>query len=89
MDEKGYASVDEMRGIATDASMAYADMPREKAKVNPEVCNHCKRCLSACFYQAMQDGENATWVKEENCIGCGGCYSVCPVSGAVEIMIHQ
>jgi len=89
MDAKGYASVDQMRGIATDASLTYAAMPHEKARVNPDVCNHCKRCLSACFYQGMQDGENATWVKEDNCIGCGGCYSVCPLPGAIDIMIHQ
>jgi dihydroorotate dehydrogenase/NAD-dependent dihydropyrimidine dehydrogenase PreA subunit len=89
MDEKGYDNLDQMRGIASDAAMAYADMPPERAKVDPETCTNCGRCLNACFYQAMQPGDEATWVNEDNCIGCGGCYSVCPVPGAVEIFIHQ
>jgi len=88
MDEKGYSTVDEMRGIASDSALAYADMPPEKARVNPDLCNHCRRCLKACFYQAMQDGEGHTWVKEENCVGCGGCYSVCPIAGAINILPH-
>lgn len=89
MNEKGYETLDQMRGIASDAAMTYADMPREKAKVSPEFCNNCGRCLKACFYQAMQEGSEHTWVQEDNCIGCGGCYSVCPVPGAIDIMVHQ
>jgi dihydroorotate dehydrogenase/NAD-dependent dihydropyrimidine dehydrogenase PreA subunit len=89
MDEKGYETLDQMRGIASDQAMAYADMPPERAKVDPETCTNCGRCLNACFYQAMQPGDEATWVKEENCIGCGGCYSVCPVPDAIEISIYQ
>jgi len=87
MNEKGYDSVDQMLGIASEAAMAYADMPPEKACVNKELCNYCQRCLKACFYKAMQDGQDHTWIKEENCIGCGGCYSVCPVPGAIEIRV--
>jgi dihydroorotate dehydrogenase (fumarate)/dihydropyrimidine dehydrogenase (NAD+) subunit PreA len=33
----------------------------------------------------MQDGGKTNWVMEENCVGCGGCYSVCPSPGAIEI----
>jgi len=87
MNEKGYKTLGDMRGIASDAAMPYADMPPEKARVNPDLCQNCKLCLKACFYQAMQDGEDKPWVKEGNCIGCGGCYSVCPVSGAIEIIV--
>ncbi|NQU14822.1 MAG: tRNA-dihydrouridine synthase [Desulfobacteraceae bacterium] len=89
MNEKGYDVVDQMRGIASDSALAYADMPPEKARVNKGLCNYCQRCLKACFYQAMQDGEDHTWVKEENCVGCGGCYSVCPVAGAINILLHR
>lgn len=89
MDEKGYKTLGEMRGIASEAAMAYADMPREKARVNPDLCNYCRRCLNACFSDAMQDGVDKTFVREENCIGCGGCYSVCPVPGAIEILVQQ
>jgi len=89
MDEKGYETIDQMWGIASDAAMAYADMPHEKAWVNPEKCINCKRCLDACFYQAMQDGGDHTWVNQDNCVGCGGCYSVCPAPGAIEIVVRQ
>jgi dihydroorotate dehydrogenase (fumarate)/dihydropyrimidine dehydrogenase (NAD+) subunit PreA len=85
MDEKGYKTIDEMLGIASDAAMAYCDMPAEKARVIEENCINCKMCLKACFSDAMQDGEKHTWVNTENCIGCGGCYSVCPAEGAIEI----
>ena len=87
LDEKGYTSVEQILGIATDACVTYAEMPHEKARVDPDTCKNCKLCLKACFYQAMQDGDEATWVKTENCIGCGGCYSVCPVNGAIEISV--
>lgn len=89
MDEKGYATLDRMRGIASDAAMAYADMPPEKASVDPQYCNNCRRCLRACFYQAMQPGESQTWVRTDNCIGCGGCFSVCPVPGAIHIEVKD
>lgn len=89
MDKKDYKTIDQMRGIASDAAMAYADMPREKAKVDAEYCNNCGRCLKACFYNAMQPGGEHTWVQTENCIGCGGCYSVCPIPDAINISIHQ
>ena len=89
MDEKGYKTMDDMRGIASDAAMTYAEMPHEHARVNSEYCNNCGRCLKACFYKAMQPGEKHTWVQEDNCIGCGGCYSVCPVPGAIDIMVQQ
>lgn len=89
MDKKGYESIGEMWGIAADAAMTYAEMPSEFARVNPEYCNYCKRCLRSCFSEAMQDGGEKVWVQEDNCVGCGGCLSVCPVPGAIDIMIQQ
>lgn len=85
MDEKGYTSIEEMLGIASDAAMPYSEMPFEKARVNDQLCNNCGRCLKVCFSDGMQSGEENPWVLTENCVGCGGCYSVCPVDGAVAI----
>lgn len=85
MTAKGYQTLDQMRGMASDAALSYADMPPEQATVDADKCNNCGRCLKACFYQAMQSGEKTVGVKTENCIGCGGCYSVCPVPGAIDI----
>ena len=89
LDEKGYDNLGQILGVASDAALPYSEMPPERAKVNPEACTNCGRCLKACFYQAMQPGDKATWVKEENCIGCGGCYSVCPAEGAIEIHVKK
>ncbi len=85
MDEKGYETVEEMRGLASRAALQYADMPAERARVNKDECIHCKRCLKVCFYDAMNDTEDATEVNTDNCVGCGGCYSVCPAEGAIDI----
>jgi dihydroorotate dehydrogenase (fumarate)/dihydropyrimidine dehydrogenase (NAD+) subunit PreA len=85
MDEKGYETIDQMLGIATDSCMEYSQMPAEKAIVNPELCINCGMCLKACFSNAMQPGDENVFVQQENCVGCGGCYSVCPVKGAIEM----
>ena len=87
MDEKGYKTINDMLGIATDACIEYSEMPAEKATVDQEMCVNCGMCLKACFSEAMQQGEEKVFVKEENCVGCGGCYSVCPVKGTIEM--HQ
>lgn len=89
MDEKGYETVAEMWGVAADVAMAYADMPREFSRVNPQYCTYCRRCLSACFYNSMQDDGEKVWVQEDNCVGCGGCLSVCPIPGSIDILIRQ
>jgi NAD-dependent dihydropyrimidine dehydrogenase PreA subunit len=37
----------------------------------------------------MQDDGDKVWVQEKNCIGCGGCYSVCPTPGSIDIIIQD
>ena len=87
MDEKGYQDLGQIKGIAAEASLAYADMPPERAQVNKELCTGCKRCLDACFRDAMHDAGEKTAVLEKNCVGCGGCFSVCPAKGAIRISV--
>jgi dihydroorotate dehydrogenase (fumarate)/dihydropyrimidine dehydrogenase (NAD+) subunit PreA len=86
MDEKGYQTIDQMLGIATDACMEYSQMPHEKASVDKKLCINCGMCLKVCFSDAMQPDEENVFVKEENCVGCGGCYSVCPVKGTINLV---
>ncbi|SDP32409.1 4Fe-4S dicluster-binding protein [Desulforhopalus singaporensis] len=86
MDRKGYETIDQMLGIATDSCMEYADMPHEKATVDSELCKNCGMCLKACFSEAMQQGDETVYVREENCVGCGGCYSVCPVKKTITMV---
>lgn len=86
MDEKGYETIDQMLGIATDACVEYAQMPHEKAVVDVETCVNCGMCLKVCFSDAMQPDKDNVYVKDENCVGCGGCFSVCPVKGTIEMV---
>ncbi len=85
MDEKGYDTIEDMLGIATDAAIEYSQMPPEKAHVNEDICKDCGMCLKACFSDAMQQGDGHVYVNQDNCVGCGGCLSVCPVPGSIEI----
>jgi MinD superfamily P-loop ATPase len=85
MDDKGYATIDQMLGIATDACMEYSQMPHEKAVVDKGKCINCGMCLKVCFSDAMQQGDDTVFVNEENCVGCGGCLSVCPAEGTIEM----
>ncbi len=70
MRDYGYTSLDQILGIASDAALEYSEMPTEKARVNTELCSNCKRCLKVCFSNAMQEGEDSTWVDENNCVPC-------------------
>jgi len=85
MDEKGYETIDQMLGLATDACLEYAQMPHEKAAVDADLCKNCGMCLKACFSNAMQQDQKNVFVERENCVGCGGCYSVCPVRGTIKM----
>jgi dihydroorotate dehydrogenase subfamily 1 len=85
LNRKGYRSVQEIIGMAARAAMTYEEMeslPREYARINPEFCTACKRCLRSCFYNAISVEEKTVWINEA-CRGCGLCTCVCPVPGAI------
>ena len=43
---------------------------------------------AASIQQSVVAGDKeAPWVKEDNGIDCGGCISVCPPKGAIEIRV--
>ena len=52
------------------------------AMVNPELCDGCGECVTACPYEAItvsgDQGKKAAIVNVANCKGCGGCVPVCP-----------
>ncbi len=87
LNRKGYHSVQEIIGIAAKAAMTYEEMetlPREYARINPQLCTACKRCFRSCFYNAISIKEKSLWVNEA-CRGCGLCTCVCPVPGAIQL----
>jgi dihydropyrimidine dehydrogenase (NAD+) subunit PreA len=95
MDEKGYASIDEFRGLAipnvTDwqyLNLHYA----VKAKIDQELCIKCGRCHIACedtshqAITAMKHGERHFEVIEEECVGCNLCATVCPIENCISML---
>ncbi len=91
MKEKGFRSLDEMRGRAI-ANIALHNNLRRKPKVaafnNPAQCSRCGVCFTACQdagYQAVnwKRGEHAQ-IDPKLCDGCGLCVQICP-AGSLEL----
>lgn len=63
----------------------------EKAVLNEEKCNGCKKCLDVCNFGAIG------WNKEKNkpifnsmlCEGCGACQLVCPKKAIELVKVHN
>ncbi|MGM5482976.1 MAG: ATP-binding protein [Nanobdellota archaeon] len=56
----------------------------KKAQINPKECNNCKRCIDACYFDAIGVKESKPEIKETGCEGCGACQLVCP-KNAIEL----
>jgi len=52
------------------------------AMVDPDRCDNCGKCLTACPYDAIKplslNGREVVTIDEATCKGCGGCVPVCP-----------
>lgn len=85
MDAHGYASVDEMIGLASkkaarDYRVQFA-RSRTYAEVEKEACKNptCNVCIQVCFYEALsQNPAGKIDVHLDNCIGCELCMDICP-----------
>ena len=85
MDARGYATVEEMTGIASRRSVKdYAEQfskQRKYAEVVHDTCKNptCNVCIQVCFYEALsQNPIGKIDVHTDNCIGCELCYDICP-----------
>ncbi len=82
LDEKGFASVADIHGMASRAAAAsYNQSFGDKGKhavIDMEKCTQCGNCVRSCFYNAMAKTGEEVQTLSENCIGCELCYSVCP-----------
>jgi MinD superfamily P-loop ATPase len=54
------------------------------ARINPDLCVKCGRCLENCRFQAVKDEESFV-VDPYACEGCGLCRVLCP-AGAVSLV---
>jgi len=84
LDRKGYQAAEEIIGIASKRALSYTVMeefPKEKAKVDEDLCTLCGKCVETCFYNALKV-EDGRLVIGNECRGCGICTCVCP-EGAI------
>ncbi|NQU56968.1 MAG: NAD-dependent dihydropyrimidine dehydrogenase subunit PreA [Rhodospirillales bacterium] len=95
MDEKGYSSIDDFRGAAVGkvVDWKYLNMNYVvKARIDQDKCIKCGRCHIVCedtSHQAIsteKDGERYFDVKDEECVGCNLCASICPVEDCIEMV---
>jgi|Deesub1362A_J573_1020465.scaffolds.fasta_scaffold00322_25 dihydropyrimidine dehydrogenase (NAD+) subunit PreA len=87
MDEKGYDTIKEMVGVAKKHFYESASLMPTEPTAQPVItdkCNLCKKCIRACSYYAIYEGDNQAIVDYEKCHRCGLCYYVCPID-AIEL----
>ncbi len=87
MDEKGYQSFDQIRGIALKDITTVeelAKLPAKHAAVDSSKCTNCGLCQKVCMYRAISEKDGARVVDAAKCDGCGVCQQLCPL-GAVAL----
>lgn len=86
MDQKGYASVAEMKGVALPNIITTKFVEREPegvhAAVDANKCTKCGVCVRSCFYEAIKLTKVGAVINEKKCDGCGMCVEVCPQDAA-------
>jgi dihydropyrimidine dehydrogenase (NAD+) subunit PreA len=94
MDEMGFASTEDFRGRAlpTVTDWQYLNLnATSKAVIDQDKCIECGRCHIACedtshqAITAMKDGVRHFEVKEDECVGCNLCVTVCPVPDCITL----
>ena len=94
MDQKGYRSIADFQGSAvkTVSDWRYLNLNHvDKAVIDQDLCIKCGRCHIACedtshqAITALKDGERHFEVKEEECVGCNLCVSICPVPNCISM----
>ncbi len=88
MKRKGYDSVNDFKDMALNQIYTNQELVDKVkplyAKVRPDKCIGCKRCIEVCWYDALAFGQKAGVIKK-NCAGCSLCSQVCPVD-AIEMI---
>ncbi|MBI2869191.1 MAG: 4Fe-4S binding protein [Chloroflexi bacterium] len=93
MEEQGYATLDEFRGVILDRvalNFAEIEVRDAVARIDPAKCNGCGLCLKPghCGLErrAITMAGGKAVVEEAQCVGCETCASICP-TGAVAIIL--
>jgi dihydropyrimidine dehydrogenase (NAD+) subunit PreA len=96
MEEKGYKSLDEVRGLTLPQLDDFGNfnlLHKTVARIDQSKCIHCNLCYIACedgAHQCIdlipQNGSTKTIVRENDCVGCDLCSIVCPVEGCISMI---
>ncbi|XTZ37362.1 NAD-dependent dihydropyrimidine dehydrogenase subunit PreA [Salmonella enterica] len=98
MDEKGFRTLDDFRGMALGSvtDWRYLNLNHvDKAVIDQSSCIKCGRCHLVCedtSHQAIsfeKNGERHFEVREEDCVGCNLCVSICPVENCISLRSLQ
>ena len=96
MDEQGYATLDDFKGRAVPTVKDWKVLNLnhiEKAVINQDACIQCGRCHVVCedtshqAITALVDSVRRFEVKEEECVGCNLCVSICPVPECITMRV--
>ncbi len=94
MDSMGFQSIEDFRGRAlpTVTDWQYLNLNAiSKASIDQSTCIGCGRCHIACedtSHQAItatKDGLRHFSVRDEECVGCNLCVTVCPVPECITL----
>ncbi|AMO50102.1 Dihydroorotate dehydrogenase family protein [Enterobacter sp. FY-07] len=94
MDEKGFHTLEDFRGMALPSvtDWRYLNLNHvDKAVIDQASCIKCGRCHLVCedtSHQAIstqKNGERHFEVREEDCVGCNLCASICPVENCISL----
>jgi dihydropyrimidine dehydrogenase (NAD+) subunit PreA len=90
----GYSSPSDIQGKAQPHIVQFPDLDlsyKLLAAVEPDKCNGCGLCVTACAsggYQAIELIDDKAVVDELLCDGCGLCVGICPTTGIVMVPIR-
>ena len=95
MDEKGYRTLDDFRGLAVPNVVDWQDLNinyETVARIDQDLCIKCGLCHIACedtSHQAITartNGARRYEVIDAECVGCNLCQHVCPVEGCIDMV---
>ena len=94
LDVHGYTSIADIRGKALPHIVQFPALDltyKLLAAIDPERCNGCGLCVTACAsggYQAIELVDDKGVVDQYRCDGCGLCVGICP-SEAITMRVRQ
>ena len=80
MEEQGYSSYDEMRGLALQhlATPDEIGLIEGAAVVDEEKCTGCGTCLKPAHCDAVELRNRTAYIDPEKCVACSVCAVLCP-----------